>query len=144
MYKNILVAYDKSDHAREATRQACALANAFSSTLHIMHVPQLVGESMVVGYNAIPLPPTAEEVEKASKDALAAAGKIATDNGVETCLTEIGYGDPAGALVDYAAANKIDLIVLGRRGLGSLTGLLIGSVTTKVCQLADCPVLTVK
>jgi nucleotide-binding universal stress UspA family protein len=53
-------------------------------------------------------------------------------------------GDPAHAIVEEAKGHKADLIVMGRRGLGSLTGLLVGSTTTKVAQLAPCAVLTVK
>ena len=53
------------------------------------------------------------------------------------------FGDPAGVLVDYAKAHAIDLIVMGRRGLGDLGGLLLGSVSHKVAQLASCACLTV-
>ncbi|MEO0543634.1 MAG: universal stress protein [Pseudomonadota bacterium] len=144
MYKNIIVGYDRSDHAKQALEHACALAKAFSSKLFVVHTPQLVGETMVVGYNAVPVPPTAEEIEKAGKDALAEADAIAKRADVSITGKEIGYSDPAGAIVNYAKAVDGDLIVLGRRGLGTFTGLLMGSVTTKVCQLADCAVLTTK
>ena len=42
------------------------------------------------------------------------------------------------------SVNQDDLIVMGRRGLGDLGGLLMGSVSHKVCHLADCACLTVK
>lgn len=43
-----------------------------------------------------------------------------------------------------AKRAKADLIAMGRRGLGGVKGLLLGSVSHKVSQLADCSVLTVK
>lgn len=43
--------------------------------------------------------------------------------------------------METAADNSIDLIVMGSRGLSDLKGLLLGSVTHKVIQLADVPVL---
>ncbi|MEO1701015.1 MAG: universal stress protein [Pseudomonadota bacterium] len=144
MYKKIIVGYDRSDNAKQAMQHACAIAKAFSSELYAVHTPQLIGDTMVVGYNAVPVPPTADEIEKAGKDALAEAAAIARNESVEIAGTYIGYGDPAGAIVKYAKAIDGDLIVLGRRGLGSFTSLLMGSVTTKVCQLADCAVLTTK
>ena len=53
-------------------------------------------------------------------------------------------GDPAENILSAAKKEKADVIVLGRRGMGRLAGLLIGSVSQKVNQLADCPVFTVK
>jgi nucleotide-binding universal stress UspA family protein len=53
-------------------------------------------------------------------------------------------GDPAESILNVGKTKKADLMVLGRRGIGRLAGLLIGSVSQKVNQLADCPVLTVK
>ena len=144
MYKKIIIGYDRSDNAKQAMQHACTIAKAFSGELHVVHTPQLVGDTMVVGYNAVPVPPTADEIEKAGKDAIAEASTIARRESVEIVGSDIGYGDPAGAIVNYAKALDGDLIVLGRRGLGSLTGLLMGSVTTKVCQLAECAVLTTK
>jgi nucleotide-binding universal stress UspA family protein len=53
-------------------------------------------------------------------------------------------GDPAKAILEAAQQEAVDLIVLGRRGLGDLAGLLLGSVSHKVAHLADCACLTVK
>ena len=54
------------------------------------------------------------------------------------------HGDPADQIVRAAARHGADLIVMGRRGYGDLKGLLLGSVSHKVCRLADCACLTVK
>lgn len=53
-------------------------------------------------------------------------------------------GDPAQVIMDYAKRTHCDQIVMGTRGLGSVTDLLLGSVASKVIQLADRPVLLVK
>jgi nucleotide-binding universal stress UspA family protein len=47
----------------------------------------------------------------------------------------------AKAIVETASANNIDLIVMGSRGLSDVQGLLLGSVTHKVIQIANIPVL---
>ena len=60
---------------------------------------------------------------------------------VRTVLRE---GDPAAAIRDLAREEKPDIIVMGRRGLGDLAGLLLGSVSQKVLHLAECACLTVK
>lgn len=53
-------------------------------------------------------------------------------------------GGPARTILAVAGDRKVDLIVMGRRGLGDLQGLLLGSVSHKVSSLAECPCLTVK
>ena len=47
-------------------------------------------------------------------------------------------------IVRYAAEKQCDQIVIGPRGLGSVQGLLLGSVASKVMQLSTIPVLLIK
>lgn len=53
-------------------------------------------------------------------------------------------GDPTAEIIAAANDNKADVIVMGRRGIGALRGLLIGSVSHKVMQLADATCVTVQ
>lgn len=53
-------------------------------------------------------------------------------------------GPVAQSIADYAKNNHVDHIIMGTRGLGSITGLLLGSVTTKVLTLVDIPVTLIK
>jgi nucleotide-binding universal stress UspA family protein len=53
-------------------------------------------------------------------------------------------GEAAPTIADLAAQEKCSRIVMGARGLGSVIGMLMGSVTTKVVQLSPVPVLLVK
>ena len=56
----------------------------------------------------------------------------------------IGVGEPAEVIVRYAREKACDQIVMGTRGLGSVGGLLLGSVATKVLHLSGVPVTFVK
>ena len=49
----------------------------------------------------------------------------------------------AAVLADYAKHHDVDLIVMGRRGLGAIRGML-GSVSYSLLRETDIPVLTVK
>jgi nucleotide-binding universal stress UspA family protein len=40
--------------------------------------------------------------------------------------------------------DDFDLVVMGRRGLGGIKGLLMGSLSHKISSMADCTVVTVK
>lgn len=56
----------------------------------------------------------------------------------------IGVGDPSAVIIEYAGAKHCDEIVMGTRGLGSVTRLVLGSVATKVIHLATVPVVLVR
>lgn len=53
-------------------------------------------------------------------------------------------GEPAEVVTRFAKEQGCDEIVIGSRGLSGISGLLLGSVATKVIHLADMPVLVVK
>lgn len=57
---------------------------------------------------------------------------------------EIASGEPGPRILELAAELGADLIVLGARGLGPVKGLLLGSVSSAVVQLAPIPVTAVK
>lgn len=57
---------------------------------------------------------------------------------------DVSVGDPGEAIAKYAKEKRCDQICMGTRGLGHVAGMLLGSVATKVIQLADVPVLLVK
>jgi nucleotide-binding universal stress UspA family protein len=54
---------------------------------------------------------------------------------------ELLEGPPAEAIMKVAQTRQADMIVMGTRGLGSLRGLLLGSVSSKVVQHASCAVM---
>lgn len=56
----------------------------------------------------------------------------------------ISIGSTAEAIVQYAYDQQVDQIVMGRKGLGGLQSLLLGTVVKKVLQLADSPVVLIK
>lgn len=90
---------------------------------------------------------SAEQLEgfhrERGEEALASARGI-LDGAKVAYLTHIGIGEPAHVIAHYANERKIDQIVMGTRGLGSVAGLVMGSVTTKVLSLTDVPVLLIK
>ena len=56
----------------------------------------------------------------------------------------ISIGSTAEVIAQYAHDQQADQIVMGRKGLGGLQSLLLGTVVKKVLQLADCPVVLIK
>ncbi|MDH3970483.1 MAG: universal stress protein, partial [Rhodospirillales bacterium] len=72
------------------------------------------------------------------------ATQVARDRGVKTVKPLVEDGDTVQRILNCAERETIDLVVMGSRGLGGLSGLLLGSNSHKVSQLAKCALLTVK
>ncbi|MCC7418157.1 MAG: universal stress protein [Acidobacteria bacterium] len=77
-----------------------------------------------------------EATLKASRERLDAAGV--------QYRPHISVGDPADIISRFVAEQKIDQIVMGTRGLGAVTNLLLGSVASKVIHLVSTPITLVK
>jgi nucleotide-binding universal stress UspA family protein len=75
---------------------------------------------------------------------LAHAAEAARDAGAHDVTTQLRDGDAVEIVLERAQAEAADLIVMGSRGLSDLKGLLLGSVSHKICQLASCSCVTVK
>jgi nucleotide-binding universal stress UspA family protein len=58
--------------------------------------------------------------------------------------TEIAVGHPVEQIVHRAETDRIDLIILGRRGVSRLERMIIGSTSEKVLRYAHCPVMVVR
>lgn len=75
--------------------------------------------------------------------ALAATREKLDARGVKY-VHHIAIGDPAQVIAQYAREQKVDQVFMGTRGLGSVAGLIMGSVAAKVIHLCEVPVLLVK
>ena len=83
-----------------------------------------------------------DEARKASQDLLTKAATQLRAAGVGATISqEIQVGDPADAILSLAAAEELDLIIMGSRGLNAAQRFLLGSVSTKVSAHAPCAVL---
>jgi nucleotide-binding universal stress UspA family protein len=140
MFNHILLGVDGSEHALRAAKTAADLARIMKSeTLRIV-----VAYDSVPPYLGEPNMQTAISARMKEADTILQAALKAVDKIPGEIHTEILEGPPAEAILDVANTRECDLIVMGSRGLGRLTGLLIGSQSQKVVQHAPCPVLIVR
>lgn len=58
--------------------------------------------------------------------------------------TRVAVGNPADEVLKAAAKDKVDLIVMGSRGHGTIASMILGSVAQKVLTHADVPVMVVR
>lgn len=74
---------------------------------------------------------------------LSHAKSLATQRGVATVDTVTGEGDRVKQILESAKREGVDGIVMGSRGLSDLKGVILGSVSHKICHDADCICITV-
>ena len=149
MFRTILVALDTSEHAAKTARTACDLAHRYGARLLILHVVAPVFEGRA-RYQLSKLAQIEhmerteyEILQQAGRDLMRSVEAAAREQGIADVEVIAEIGDPASIIVSVARFRGADLIVLGRRGAGGLPGLLQGSVSQKVIQLADAPCLVV-
>lgn len=140
MFENILLAVDGSEHALKAAHAASSLANAMNSqTLRIVvaydTIPVHIGDPYMQSAINARIGETEEILQRAVQVVWAVSAQI---------YTEMIEGDPAETILEVARSRNSDLIIMGARGLGKLSGLLLGSTSQKVLSLAPCPVLIVR
>jgi nucleotide-binding universal stress UspA family protein len=146
--QNILLAVDDTAHANRASEVAGELAAATDATLTIIYVmsevPRLATSDELarrVEYQSIS---SREAEEQRAVGILGAAARRAQRHGAMRIERVIDSGHPARVISRRAEEIGADAICLGRRGLGSVGGLLQRSTSHKVSKDAEATVITVK
>lgn len=139
----IVVGIDGSEESREALRLALEEARLRGAKVHAVHAWRLVSRGL-----GAPLlwPPTIEtegkieeEYERWLDGIVREAAGDAPDVEITTSVVE---QEPATALIE--AAQDAELLIVGSRGHGGFTGLLLGSVSQQCAHHAPCPVVIVR
>jgi len=149
MFSRILVAVDGSEHSMRAVELASDLAEKYGADLILLSVfrPTRLQESThsLVRTNLSLEPQHSDDaLQGVAEEVLQAAEKVARSHDIPKVKTKVKRGHPARTIVSTAEEHEADVIVLGSRGHGDVTGLLLGSVSHKVASLAKCNVITVK
>lgn len=138
MYDRLLVAVDHSDAAERvinAAREMAALSDGEVWVLHLRE-KEYMGRA---GFFAI-------ESDAEARSVVEHAAQVLNDAGIKTHyeVRNTIYGQAAREIVGAARAHDAGVIVMGSRGRGDLTGLVLGSTAHKVIHLCDRPVLVVR
>lgn len=135
--RKIVFPTDFSSLSDSALAHAAALARESGGRLLIVHVQEpplaYAGGEM---YYGVPEPDTGE-ITRMLEAVVPPTPDVAYEHHLLT-------GDPAEAIVRFAADQGADLIVMGTHGRTGLRRLLMGSVAEAVVRRAPCPVLTFK
>ena len=148
LIKNILVAIDGSKSADKALDFALDLAQKYSAKIVLISVFEPLSVSMItlgIGLSPVNLATHIDGLMDFRKKILLDAVKKAKNKNSELVVTKIlAEGRPSDKIVETAKEQKCDLIVIGSRGLGGIKEFFLGSVSNRVADHAQCPVLIIK
>ena len=144
MFTKILVAYDRSSHARLALEQAADIARTQGAELTV-----LTSYSTVLAWPGMTLPGLTQTVYDELIDSARAQGQASLDEAVAhlpdgvTATTKLVDAPAPEAILNEAGTGGYDLIVLGSRGRGDVGSMFLGSVSHRVLHSSHLPVLVV-
>ena len=139
-YSTIVVGTDGSKSSLLAVERAAKIAAAFDATLIICcaYYENQEQASKTLRQDSV----TILGDEKAEAN-LQAGKEEAEKHGVSKVETAVRPGTPVQALMSIVNDNDADLLIVGNRGINSLTGRLLGSVPADVARQSDCDVMIV-
>ena len=140
MYETILVGTDGSESSFLAVRRAAGIAHAVGA--------RLILASAYYKENADAMTATRSDSQTVVGDSVAEqilgnAKAVAIEEGAEESELILREGSPVEALIAVATETHADLLVVGNRGINSLTGRLLGSVPADAARRAQCDVMIV-
>ncbi len=141
MFKRILVATDGSEHARLAFQKAAELAKQTGAEivlLHVAYTPEALGYVLTDGATVV------QEQFTVNGEAVLDITTRGIDTTGIAVEKKVRPGHPAAVIIAETEITGSDLVVMGSRGYGAIAGSLLGSVSQKVLQHANCPVMVVK
>jgi nucleotide-binding universal stress UspA family protein len=139
MYKKILVGIDGSPQSLRAAREAGEIARIMDADLYVVVAYEPIPTELGAPYQQVIVSERLMESDKIYEAALKECGAISG-----AIVKEILEGPPAEAILSVVDARRIDLIVMGTRGLGKIASIILGSQSYKVISQATCPVLLIR
>ncbi|MGB7859043.1 MAG: universal stress protein [Acidimicrobiia bacterium] len=147
--EKIVLAVDGSEHSKRAAQMAATLSRCCEAPVDIIHV---VPEMRLADPGGIQDYARLEDAWVTQRDLLKAAGgnvlslaaSEVVENGGKVDHQAVLIGPVAREIVQHAEEVGADYIVMGRRGLGDLGGLLMGSVSHRVGQLTETTLVTTR
>lgn len=144
--KKVLVTTDLSDESTTAFALAAECAKAFAAEIILLSVLEDPTQSAMIYSMDFPLLPDLDIQkqfrEKVEDELKKMAEKYFADSNASCCVHE-SSGPIHSEIIEFANDNQADLIVMATHGRSGLSRLLVGSITQRVLQESNLPVLSV-
>lgn len=147
MFRHILIPTDGSRLAAKGIKAGVKLAKALGAKVSAVYVvapyvPPLYGEGAIYVPGVSPQDHK-KFAERQARKALAAV-EIEAQASRVPCTTSFATGLPWEGILKVARQRKCDAIVMASHGRGGMSGLLLGSETTRVLANSKLPVIVIR
>jgi nucleotide-binding universal stress UspA family protein len=142
-FKRLLCPVDFSETSLAALRFAISIAKESDARLTILHAFEWPADEDAAVERLFKLPEVRRQLEQETKGRLEALVSADVRTWCEP-VTRMTFGRPYIRILETAAEEHADLIVMGVRGRNALDLTLFGSTTNQVVRRANCPVLTLR
>ncbi len=142
----ILVPVDGSSHSKKALEFACRFAHVYGAKLLVLHVVHNApgSDTVAFGSASVTIEASQKNLEKAGAGLMKAVRKLVAESECRDAETIVRGGLPTQQILSCAKKERVEIIVMGSRGLSDIKGLLLGSVSHQVNNLAKCTCITVR
>ena len=141
--ERVWIATDGSEAGTRAVIFAARLASGSRAKLTVLTVSNPLLDSNLRKLADLEHATIGDMIDADAQEVLRNAAAVADKEGVTVAKREALVGDPAELILEAAAREKPDVIVVGKRGRGRVSGLLLGSVSQKLVSLSPVPVAVV-
>ena len=137
-FRKILVPIDGSKFSEKALQRACGMAEALDAKIILLYVVEKSPTLNILDRNEY-----LKLLRKFGTNTLKKANDIVLKKGfnAKTILKE---GNIVTEIEKIVKMEKCDLIIVGNKGLGPVSRILLGSVSNKLAQSSTCSLLIVK
>lgn len=139
MYKRIVLAVDGSENSLRATDEAVKIASLIPECkIEVIYVADFSKSKSEILHSQ-----GKEALQYSRRKKFVLVEEKIKSRNIAYQL-KILHGFPGPAIIEYVNEEKVDLVVIGSRGLNTLQEMVLGSVSHKVMKRVDCPALIVK
>ncbi|QGQ44496.1 universal stress protein [Metabacillus sediminilitoris] len=165
-FQHLVIAFDGSEDGKDALELGIHISKQLHSELSVVQIEKnnpsrenaleenmgyLANNSIfpiddMRNYPAVPQPKNHADTGEADKKTLAFKSetrRLLDHHHIKGDVTVL-YGEPSEAIISFATDHNADLIVVGSRNMSGLKRLLFGSVSEKISQRSNIPVLIAK
>lgn len=136
--KKILVPLDGSKFSEKALQYACEMVKAFDAKIILLYVVEKSPTLNILDRNEY-----LKIIQKYGTNTLKKANDVVLKKGINA-KTILKKGNIVNEIEKIVKTEKCDLIIVGNKGLGTITRVLLGSVSNKLAQASSCSLLIVK